>query len=97
MAEFWYNSSFHSALGCSPFKASYKTEPNFGALPPTDQGTVAEDTLLNQQNQTELLRSQLAKAHNRLKLYADAVSLGSGVFYGLDKRLNCWGSTKWHL
>jgi hypothetical protein len=25
------------------------------------------------------------------------VSLGSGVFYGLDKRLNCWGSTKWHL
>jgi hypothetical protein len=33
LAELWYNSNFHSALGCSPFQALYSYELNMGVLP----------------------------------------------------------------
>ena len=73
MAEFWYNSSFHTALGCSPFKALYRTEPNYGAMPNI---TIADtspilDTALEYQAQTELLCAQLLRAQQRMKSYAD--------------------------
>jgi hypothetical protein len=73
MAEFWYNTSFHTALGCSPFKALYKIEPNFGAMPnlTAAQDCSAVDTTLEYQAQTELLRAQLLRAQQRMKTYAD--------------------------
>lgn len=73
MAEFWYNSSFHTALGCTPFKALYRVEPNFGAMPNlvvTDSSPVAESAL-EYQAQTELIRAQLLRAQQRMKTYAD--------------------------
>uniref|UniRef100_A0A0A8ZG93 Chromo domain-containing protein n=1 Tax=Arundo donax TaxID=35708 RepID=A0A0A8ZG93_ARUDO len=73
MAEFWYNSSYHSSLGCSPFKALYGHEPNFGAVPDlstTTQSSVVE-MLAEREAHSELLKQQLAMAQNRMKLQAD--------------------------
>jgi hypothetical protein len=32
MAKFLYNTSHHTSIDCSPYKALYRTEPNFGAM-----------------------------------------------------------------
>jgi hypothetical protein len=67
LAEF-----FHSSLGCSSFKALYKTEPNFGGMPnlTVSSDSVAWDISLDYQAQTELLRAQLLRAQLRQKHYA---------------------------
>jgi hypothetical protein len=73
MAEFWYNTSHHTALGCSPFKALYRTEPNLGAMPniTVADDSVAFDTALDYQTQIYLLRDHLLRAQARMKSKAD--------------------------
>ena len=72
-AEFWYNSSFHSSLGCTPFKALYGYDPMVGALvdaticPPA---SIAE-FVTDRQLQTNLLMDQLSRAQLRMKQKAD--------------------------
>jgi hypothetical protein len=74
LAELWYNTSFHTSLQCSPFKALYGTEPFPGLFPYlrlVDHPEVA-DILRERLLFSELLKEQLARAQNRMKLFADA-------------------------
>lgn len=73
MAEFCYNSSYHSSLGFSPFQALYGVKPNFGAMPNliTSSNSEVSDVTAERQAYTEMLKWQLEKAQNRMKLQAD--------------------------
>ncbi|KAK1607032.1 hypothetical protein QYE76_030705 [Lolium multiflorum] len=72
-AELWYNSSFHSSIGCSPFKALYGHEPNLGAMPTKNPDTTenVSDMVTDRAAQLEVLKKHLAAAQNRMKLKAD--------------------------
>jgi hypothetical protein len=74
LAEIWYNSTFHTSLKCSPFKALYGVDPSFGAVPSLDaaDNPDVQTTLLEGQQFLELLKQNLARAQNRMKLAADA-------------------------
>jgi hypothetical protein len=72
-AEFWYNSSYHTALACSPFKALYGHEPNIGAIPEVANTTAAsvDEMIAELQAQATVLKDHLARAQNKMKVTAD--------------------------
>jgi hypothetical protein len=72
LAEFWYNSTFHSSLGCSPFKALYGHEPNLGALPEVASDSPVAGVLADRSDQIELIKKHLIAAQQRMKVYADS-------------------------
>lgn len=73
LAELWYNSSFHTALGCSPFKALYGYELNLGLVPvlPDNEQSPASSFLQDREAHLAMLKQHLAAAQNRMKLQAD--------------------------
>jgi hypothetical protein len=74
LAELWYNTSFHSSLHCTLFKALYGVDPPSGILPQlklTDNSDVSV-ILKERQLFTEILKNQLAKAQNKMKIFADS-------------------------
>jgi hypothetical protein len=72
-AEFWYNSSHHSSLDCSPFRTVYGHEPNLGLTPAVTSATHAsvEETINELQQQAQVLKEHLAKAQNEMKMMAN--------------------------
>lgn len=72
-AEFWYNSTHHSALGCSPFKALYGYEPFVGIPSSVSAATplVVADFIADRKLHTALLKDHLTKAQIRMKVSAD--------------------------
>jgi hypothetical protein len=71
LAEFWYNSTYHSSLECTPFKALYGHEPNLGALPALEDTSPVAGVVAERATQIELLKHHLTAAQNRMKIYAD--------------------------
>jgi len=73
LAELWYNSSFHTSLGCSPFKALYGYDPKIGAVPSVPASTLPSVTevIENRELHLQSLKDNLARAQNRMKMLAD--------------------------
>lgn len=73
LAEFWYNTSYHTSLGCTPFKALYGYDAPMLALPPSDvpEAEQVADWLSERMVFSTLLRDHLARAQNRMKQMAD--------------------------
>ncbi|KAJ0555261.1 putative nucleotidyltransferase, Ribonuclease H [Helianthus annuus] len=73
LAEWWYNSTWHSAIGMSPFKALYGVEPPTHL--PYVKGSTPIDSLdiwLTQRDSIlATLKQSLARARNRMKQFAD--------------------------
>jgi hypothetical protein len=71
-AEYWYNTSTHSAIGCSPFEALYGYSPKSLGISPSshchspDVANWREDKNL----MTDLLRQHLHRAQQRMKFQA---------------------------
>jgi hypothetical protein len=73
LAEFWYNTSYHTAFGCSPFKALYGYDPVFAAAPMLSgvAPSSVTEVLADRQLHASMLKEKLAAAQNRMKLQAD--------------------------
>ena len=69
LAELWYNSTYHTSLGCSPFKALYGVEANIGIPSSSDTSTPITVTELieNREFHLQSLKQHLVQAQNRMK------------------------------
>jgi transposase InsO family protein/ribosomal protein L21E len=73
VAEYWYNTSFHSSLGRSPFEVLYGRSPRHLGLDLSDASTQLDlQTWLQQRElMVKLIRQNLLRAQQRMKAQAD--------------------------
>lgn len=73
LAEMWYTSTFHTSLGCSPFKALYGYESNMTSMfsVPAQDDSEAGDFLKDRDAQLQSLKHHLSIGQNRMKVMAD--------------------------
>ena len=74
LAEYWYNTSFHTALGRTPFEVSYGHPPrHFGITNPLDCIVPDLASWLKERDiLTKLIQQHLLRAQQRMKAQADA-------------------------
>lgn len=73
LAEFWYNTNFHSSLNKSPFEVLYGHTPKHFGIEGVDVCAVPdlETWLKERQNMTQLLQRQLLRVQQRMNHQAD--------------------------
>lgn len=72
LAQYWYNTSYHTSIKMSPFKALYGTDLSFHQLNPVEPPVAAvEDMLLERKEMNLFLQNQLAAKRNKMKQWAD--------------------------
>jgi hypothetical protein len=92
LAEWWYNTSFHTATKMTPFMELYGYHPPSitSSLKEKSKVQVVEDHIENQQQVLQILKDNLTMAHNRMKQQADqhrserSFEVGDWVFLRLQ-------------
>jgi hypothetical protein len=92
LAEFWYNSTHHTSLGCTPFKAVYGKDPHMGDFAVTDKAAHLElqGWLKEREEYSAFLKQHLTRAQAKIKYDADKnrtpreFSVGESVFLKLQ-------------
>jgi hypothetical protein len=92
LAEFWYNTSHHSALGHSPFEVLYAHKPRHFDLQEQDmcQHKDLHSWLQDRELMSALIRQHLLRAQAQMKQQADkkrsdiSFSVGDKVFIKLQ-------------
>ena len=91
MAEYWYNTSSHSALGRSPFEVLYGFPPRHLGVPSAAAAALPELSrwLEERELMHQLVQQHLLRAQARMKRQADkrrserSFSIGDFVFLKL--------------
>jgi transposase InsO family protein len=92
LAEWWYNTSFHTATKMTPFMALYGYHPPSitSSLKEKSKVQAVEDHIENQQQVLQILKDNLTMAQNRMKQQADqhrserSFEVGDWVFLRLQ-------------
>jgi hypothetical protein len=73
LEEYWYNTSFHSSLGSSPFEVLYGHQPNHFGLSSADVSVPADVSswLKERSLMQAVARQHLLRAQQRMKKQAD--------------------------
>lgn len=73
LAEFWYNTNFHTAIQTTPFEALYGYSPPHlpMGMPPKSANEAVNEVLRDRQITLQGLKEQLRRAQERMKKFAD--------------------------